>query len=96
MAVERGKYSIYTVPSQTQWEQTRALPLPDGAMGESSYTAEVEAQEVGRAAIQTRAVGFTEQFTAGFGEATQFAVELWFDWEETRVVVPVRLLRGAQ
>ena len=107
MPVKRGKYSIYTVPSQTQWEvvvnastgqwgQTRALPLSDGSIGESSYTPEVEAQEVGRAAIETRAVDFTEQFTAGFGETTRSFVELWLDWEETRVVVPVRLLRGAQ
>jgi len=105
--VERGKYSIYTVPSQTQWEvvvnastgqwgQTRALPLSDGSIGESSYTPEVEAQEVGRAAIETRALDFTEQLTAEFGETARSSVELWFDWEETRVVVPVRLLRGAQ
>lgn len=107
MAVERGKYSIYTVPSETkwkvvvnastgQWGQTRALPLPDGTIGQSSYTAEVEAQEVGRAGIEVQVVEFTEQFTAGFGEPSANVVDLFLDWEETRLVVPVRLTGGSE
>ena len=105
LPVGRGKYSIYTVPSQTQWEvvvnaatgqwgQTRALALPDGSVGESSYTPEVEAQEVGRAPIETRTIDFVEQFTADFGDSSGGTVELYFDWEQERVVVPVRILGG--
>ena len=107
MQVSRGRYSIYTVPSETQWTlvvnastsqwgQTRDLPLSDGSMGQSSYTAEVEAQEVGRAPIGTTTVPFTDQFTARFGQPSGGGVELYFDWEETRLVVPVHVTGGTE
>ena len=101
MAVEAGSYSIYTLPGQEQWlvvvnrsigqwGQTRALPRADGTMGESSYTPEVEAQEVGRAPIEIEEIEHVEMFTTSFGPPSGSATDIRFDWETTRIVVPVR------
>jgi len=105
LPVEAGKYSIYTVPSQGQWTvvvnastgqwgQTLETTLPDGTVPPSSYTADVQAEEVGRAPIRTEQVDFVEQFTASFGPPSGSSVDLFFDWEATRVVVPVRFTGG--
>lgn len=63
---------------------------PDGAIGENSYTPDVEAQEVGRAPMSTEEIDFVEQFGARFGPFTGQSVELWFEWEGTRISVPLR------
>lgn len=101
LPVKRGKYSIYTVPGETewtivlnaatrQWGQTRDMILPDGTESLNSYTPDVRAREVGRARVETRSVEYTEQFTARFEQVAEGRVELWLEWENTRVVVPVR------
>lgn len=100
IAVEPGKYSIYTVPSQTEWQvvvnastaqwgQTRDVTLADGNVSRNAYTAEVQAEEVGRAPIVTESVEYVEMFTTSFGTPAANAVDLRFEWEETRIVVPI-------
>ncbi len=103
LAVEPGKYSLYTVPSEdqwvlvvnastSQWGQTRDQPMADGGTSNNAYTAAVQAEEVGRASISTVEIEFTEQFEAVFGAPTGQSVDLFFDWENTRLVVPIRFV----
>ncbi|MEM7417572.1 MAG: DUF2911 domain-containing protein [Gemmatimonadota bacterium] len=100
IAVEPGRYSIYTVPSQSEWQvvvnastaqwgQTRDVTLPDGNVSRNAYTSDVEAEEVGRAPIQTTAVDYVEMFTTSFGTPAAGSVDLHFEWEETRIIVPI-------
>jgi DUF2911 family protein len=101
MAVEKGAYSIYTVPSAagwtmvlntsiSQWGLTREERGAGGNLFPNAYTAEVRAQEVGRAPIQTQAVEYTDQLTAGLRPSGESMLELTVDWEETRIVIPIR------
>ncbi len=101
--VEPGNYSIYTVPSRGQWivvvnASTSQWGLTQDAYGAegnffpNAYTEEVRAQEVGRAPIETREIEYTESLTASLEPSAESAYNLYFDWERTRVVIPVRLL----
>lgn len=105
MSVPAGKYSLYTVPnpdqwlvvvnaSTDQWGQTRDMVTPDGTQSENAYTAEVQEQEVGRASISTEQIDYVEQFTARFGPATADGADVWFEWETTRIIVPLRFKGG--
>lgn len=97
-----GLYSLYTVPgretwtlvvnaSTSQWGQTRSVPLPDGTIGASAYTTEVAGMEVGRAEVGTREVAHTEQLTASFRDRIDGRFQLHLEWEQTGIVVPVRV-----
>lgn len=104
LTVEPGSYSIYTVPSQEQWVvvvnastgqwgQTRDMMTPGGSMSNNAYTPEVEAEEVGRAPVATEAIDeHVEQFTARFGPPMAEGADLLFEWETTRIVVPLRFV----
>jgi hypothetical protein len=89
--VEPGSYSLYTEPGQEQW--TIILNRSTGQWGhESSYTAEVEAQEAGRASAPTERLDqHVEQFTIR-GEPTAVGADLLLEWERTRVRIPVRVV----
>jgi hypothetical protein len=103
LTVEAGDYSIYTVPSPagwqvvvnastSQWGLTREERGAEGNLFPNAYTEEVRAQEVGRAPIATEEVPYTDQLTARFESSGDNEHELLFDWETTRIVVPLRLL----
>ena len=88
--VEPGKYSIYSVPNEKEW--VIIVNRSTSQWGhESTYTKEVEAQEVGRgkASVQklTKPV---ETFTIVPHPAPGEVQHLYLDWETTRVVVPVK------
>lgn len=99
--VEAGKYSIYTVPrvsgewtlvvnaSTDQWGLTQDAVGADGNQFYNAYTPEVRAQEVSRVAIDIDSIDFVETLTASF-DTVGGGVDLWVDWERTRVVVPIR------
>ncbi len=99
--VPAGHYSLYTVPSQGQWQLvinrsisqwgiTLDAPRPDGGVNRSAYTAEVRAQELGRAPIVADSTDFVEQFTIRAEPASGDASALLLAWERTRVRIPVR------
>ena len=101
--VEPGQYSLYTVPradqwtlvinaSTRQWGLTREERGADGVLYPNAYTEEVREQELARVPIQTDSVDFTETLVARFGEPSGSEVELYVDWETTRVVIPIRIL----
>lgn len=88
IAVEPGSYSLYTVPGREQW--TVIVNRSTSQWGhESTYTPEVEAQEVGRATVTPeRTDAPVETFTIGATPAGTGA-ELVLEWEGTRVRIPI-------
>lgn len=101
LAVPAGHYSLYTVPSQTQWQLvinsstgqwglTRDEPKADGGVNRSSYTPEVAAKELGRVPVPADSIEFTEQFTMRANAGSGDAAEIVLEWERTRVRIPIR------
>jgi hypothetical protein len=88
--VEPGKYSIYSVPGAKEWEII--VNRSTGQWGhESTYTKEVQAQEVGRGKAPVQKVSKpVETFTIVPHPAPGEVQHLYLDWETTRVVVPVK------
>jgi hypothetical protein len=88
--VEPGVYSLYTVPGATEWEII--VNRSTSQWGEESgYTAEVKAQEVGRAKVKTEATAASiETFTIRAEPGPNNAASLLLEWEKTRVRIPVQ------
>jgi hypothetical protein len=89
LAVPAGKYSLYTVPGETEWEIViNRATLPSGHT--MWYTDEVKAQELGRAKVKSEP--FTEMrdvFTITPDPARGDATALVLEWEKTRVRIPI-------
>ena len=103
LAVPAGHYSLYTLPSKGQWQLvinrstsqwgiTLDATNADGTVNRSAYTAEVAAQELGRAPLTADSIAFVEQFSIRAEPAVGDASALLLEWERTRVRVPVRAL----
>ena len=102
LAVPAGHYSLYTVPSTTQWQLvinrstsqwgiTQDAPRPDGGVNKSAYTPEVAAQELGRTPIAADSTAeLVERFTIRAEPGTGDAATLVLEWERTRVLIPIR------
>lgn len=90
IAVAPGSYSIYTIPQKGDW--TLIVNRSTSQWGhENAYTAEVKAQEVGRAAVRSvRLDDHVETFTIRSAAPGQGAADVVLEWEHTRVVVPIR------
>ncbi|HEX6306839.1 MAG TPA: DUF2911 domain-containing protein [Longimicrobiales bacterium] len=91
LRVPPGSYSLYTVPRQEgDWELI--INRSTAQWGHpSSYTPEVQAQELGRAPIRTERMDQAmEQFTIR-GESTSAGADLVLEWERTRVRIPIRV-----
>ncbi len=86
--VEPGAYSLYSIPGESEWTVivNRAI---DQWGHESSYTPEIEAQEVGRGTVTAeRLENHVEQFTIR-SEPADSGASLVLEWEHTRVAIPV-------
>jgi len=83
-----GAYSIYTVPGRQEW--TVIVNRSTSQWGhESQYTAQVQAQEVGRFRVPAEA---TEQHVETFtirAEPPQNTRQILLEWENTRVRIPI-------
>lgn len=89
VAVEAGSYSIYTVPGEAEWTVIVNRSTEQWGI-ESQYTPEIEAMEVGRAAVRSETMAdAVELFTIRFEPAGADAADLVLEWERTRVRVPV-------
>jgi Protein of unknown function (DUF2911) len=75
--VAPGKYSLYTVPGEKEWEVIVNRSTSQWGH-ESSYTEEVRAQEVGRGKARA-------EKTSG-GEIQRLVLA----WEKTKVAVPIK------
>jgi hypothetical protein len=89
VGVDAGSYSLYTIPTTGDW--TIIVNRATEQWGhESSYTAEIEAQEVGRGTAPSRALDdHIERFTIRPEPRGNGALDLILEWERTRVTVPV-------
>jgi hypothetical protein len=90
LRVEPGSYSIYTIPTPTDW--TIIVNRATAQWGhESLYKPDIQAQEVGRATVPSEHIDdFVETFTIGTEPGGPNTVNLVLEWERTRVRVPVR------
>ena len=88
--VEPGKYSIYSVPGEKEW--VIIVNRSTSQWGhESTYTKEVETQEVGRGKAPVQKLSKpVETFTIVPHPAPGEVQHLYLDWENTRVVVSVK------
>jgi hypothetical protein len=89
VTVQPGSYSIYTMPGETSW--TVIVNRSTEQWGhESRYTADVEAQEVGRGTVARESLEAPiEQFTITAEPQEGGGTHLILDWEKTRVRIPI-------
>ena len=94
VALLPGSYSIYAVPGPTSWEvivnrSTRQWGL------ESEYTEEIAAQELGRyRALVEPLSAPVETFTIRAVGAGAQGYDLLFEWQTTRIRVPLTASLG--
>lgn len=87
--VPPGAYSLYTVPTATDWEVIVNRSISQWGE-ESNYTDAVKAQEVGRATVKSERVAApVETFTIRT-EGAGSGATLVLEWEKTRVRIPIK------
>ena len=90
--VEPGSYSIYTIPTETEW--TVIVNRATTQWGhESLYKPDIQAQEVGRGQVPSeRLDDQVETFVIRTEQGGTDTVNMVLEWERTRVRIPVRAL----
>lgn len=103
LRVGRGKLSLYTVPhergdwtlvlnrSTRQWGPTVDQTGLDGNFYRSAYTDLVRRQEIGRVPVSVEVIPYVEQLTVSVVGVSARETVLGFDWETTRLLVPIAL-----
>jgi len=100
LRVARGKYSLYTIPSEEswtlvvnrairQWGLTRPERGKKGTLFQSAYTALVASAEVGRVPVFSEPTGYLERLTIRAEEMDGTRTDLLLEWETTRVRIPI-------
>jgi len=88
--VAPGKYSLYSVPGEKEWEIIVNRSTSQWGH-ENSYTKEVKAQEVGRGKARAEPLASpVETFTISANPASGETQTLVLTWEKTRVAVPIK------
>lgn len=89
LEVPAGMYALYSVPGETEWQVIVNRSHEQWGQ-EGSYTAEVQAQEVGRipATVETLAEP-VETFTIRAEPQADGSAHLILEWQRTRIRVPV-------
>ena len=90
--VEPGSYSIYVIPRTTQWQivvnriaERWGVPINSG----------VRAEDVGAGMVRPEPLSeHVEQLTLRFARPAGDATELIYEWEKTRVRIPIRKISG--
>jgi hypothetical protein len=93
LSVPAGSYSLYTVPQQTgDW--TLIINRSTSQWGHpGSYTAEIQAQELGRAQIRTERLNqHVETFTISALSTGSNGADILLDWERMRARIPIRVV----
>ncbi len=86
--VEPGIYSLYTVPGQSEWQVIVNRSISQWGH-EGRYSAEVEAQEVGRGSAPSKRIGdHVEKFTIR-AESSGSGATVYLEWENTQVSIPL-------
>jgi hypothetical protein len=90
VSVQPGKYSLYTVPGEKEWEVIVNRSTSQWGH-ENSYTDEVRAQEVGRGKVPAeKLTAPVETFTIAAEPASGDVQRLVLTWEKTRVAIPIK------
>ena len=88
--VPPGKYSLYSVPGEKEWEIIVNRSTSQWGQ-ENSYTKEVEAQEVGRGKVPAeKPTAPVETFTISADPASGDAQRLVLAWEKARIAIPIK------
>ena len=88
--VQPGKYSLYTVPGEKEWEVIVNRSTSQWGH-ENDYSDEVRAQEVGRGkAPAEKLTAPVETFTITAEPASGDVQRLVLAWEKTRVAIPIK------
>ena len=88
--VPPGVYSLYTVPGPREWEIIVNRSISQWGK-EDQYTAEVKAQELGRAKVKSEVLKTpVETFTIKAEPEGDNAASLLLEWEKSRVRIPVQ------
>ena len=90
--VQPGTYTLYVIPGASKWQivvnrgvQRWGVPIDK----------DVRAADVGAGTVNTESLGApVETLTLKFAPATGNATELVFEWEKTRVRIPIRRTAG--
>jgi hypothetical protein len=91
--VPPGKYSLYTVPGEKEWEIIVNRSTSQWGH-ENSYTKDVQAQEVGRGKVPAEKLAApVETFTISPDPSSGETQRLVLTWEKTRVAIPVQATR---
>ena len=89
IAVPAGMYALYAVPGETEWHVIVNKSHEQWGQ-EGSYTAEVQAQELGRVPAKVESLGTpVETFTIRSEAQADGSAHLILEWQTTRVRVPV-------
>jgi hypothetical protein len=87
--IEPGSYSLYTIPGEKTWQVIVNRSITQWGH-EGRYTDEIKGQEVGRGTVPSeRMDDHVETFTLR-AESTADGVTLLLEWENTRVMVPIK------
>ncbi len=87
--VPAGSYSLYTVPGESEWQIIVNRSITQWG-AERYYTAEVQAQEVGRVTAKSgQTEDHVETFTIRSTPTAEGNALLILEWERTRVEIPV-------
>jgi hypothetical protein len=88
--VEAGTYSIYTVPGEKEWEVIVNRSITQWGH-ESSYTPEVQKQEVGRGKVKSETLKApVEKLTFSAEPNSEKTKELVLEWQTARVAIPLK------
>ena len=88
--VPAGTYSLYTVPGEKEWEIIVNKSITQWGH-ESTYTPEVQAQEVGRGKVKPETLKApVEKLTFTAEPDAQKTKHLVLEWQTTRVAIPLK------
>ena len=88
--VQAGTYSIYTVPGEKEWEVIVNKSITQWGH-ESTYTPEVQAQEVGRGKVKAETLKApVEKLTFTAEPDAQKTKHLVLTWQTTRLAIPLK------
>jgi len=87
--VPQGMFALYTVPGEAEW-QVIINPAHEQWGRENTYTAEVQARELGRAAVPVETLKQPiEQFTIRAEAEPEGGAHLILEWQNSRIRVPI-------
>lgn len=88
--VPAGTYSLYTVPGEKEWEVIVNRSITQWGH-ESTYTPEVQAQEVGRGKVKAETLKApVEKLTFTAEPNAENTKHLVLEWQTTRVAIPLK------